>query len=51
MENVVFINTPSDTLGKDKIEIKLLDFGTAYKMNKHRVKCPELVGTVSYMAP
>ena len=29
----------------------MLDFGTAYKLTRPKVKCNELVGTVSYMAP
>jgi hypothetical protein len=33
------------------IDLKLLDFGTAFKMTKAKIRCRELVGTVSYMAP
>lgn len=38
-------------MSNDEIEIKLLDFGTAAKITKSKVKCPDLVGTVSYMPP
>lgn len=34
-----------------EVDIKLIDFGTAYRMSKPKVRCSELVGTVSYMAP
>ena len=29
----------------------MLDFGTACRLTKPKMKCPELVGTVSYMSP
>lgn len=51
LENVVFIKKVNDKTNHEEIEIKLLDFGTAYKMIKQKVKCHELVGTVSYMPP
>lgn len=51
LENIVFISRPSKQSSAEEIEIKLLDFGTAYKMTRPKVRCQELIGTVSYMAP
>jgi serine/threonine protein kinase len=51
LENVVFINKIKQESAADDSEIKLLDFGTSCKMNKHKVRCSELIGTMSYMAP
>ena len=47
----MFIKKVISNTSKDEIEIKLLDFGTAFKMTKPKVRCYELVGTVSYMPP
>jgi len=47
----MFIHHLKDTSQLNEVEIKLLDFGTAYKMTKPKVKCSELVGTISYMPP
>ena len=39
LENVVFIKKVNDKTNVEEIEIKLLDFGTAYRMIKQKVKC------------
>jgi serine/threonine protein kinase len=51
LENVAFIKKVNDNTNQEEIEIKLLDFGTAFKMHKHKIRCTELVGTISYMPP
>ena len=51
LENVAFISEVNDKVDKHQIEIKLLDFGTACKIHKSKMRCIDLVGTVSYMAP
>lgn len=47
----MFIYQLKETSKSNEVEIKLLDFGTAFKMIKPKIKCSELVGTISYMPP
>jgi calcium-dependent protein kinase len=51
LENIVFISKVNHKSCGEEIEIKLLDFGTACKMKRPKMKCSELIGTISYIAP
>ncbi len=51
LENVVFNNKFKNGSKEQEIEIKLLDFGTAYKITRPKVKISQLVGTLSYIPP
>lgn len=35
----MFIHQLKDSSKSDEVEIKLLDFGTAFKMSKSKIKC------------
>lgn len=51
LENIAFISRPTRQSSAEEIEIKLLDFGTACRLTRPKVRCQELIGTMSYMAP
>lgn len=51
LENVVFNNKVKNGSKEQEIQIKLLDFGTAYKITRPKVKVSQLVGTLSYIPP
>jgi serine/threonine protein kinase len=44
------LKNPSD-IGPENLEIKLIDFGTAVKVCKHKKNPSGLVGTLLYIAP
>ena len=49
LENVVFLNKITE--GTKDFEIRLIDFGTAVKVQKHKKYESGLVGTLLYLAP
>lgn len=51
LENVMFIQQIKDSSSSDEVDLKLLDFGTAFKMTRAKIRCKDLVGTVSYLPP
>ena len=40
-----------DSISKDYIQIKLIDFGTAFKLTKENQGIAEKIGTLNYMSP
>lgn len=50
LENLVFLKNPL-VGGSENLEIKLIDFGTAVTVRKHKKNQTGLVGTLFYIAP
>ena len=49
LENVVFLNKITE--GSKDFQIRLIDFGTAIKVQRHKKNESKLVGTLLYLAP
>ena len=52
-ENIVFLKNPdlSSPNNPVHLSIKIIDFGTAIRVEKHKKNPTSLVGTLFYMAP
>ncbi len=51
LENLVFLNLVNENTKINDIDVKLIDFGTAKRIEGKMNVCKSLVGTTSYMAP